>query len=102
MAHSPGVGLIKAGAVHSASTKGGVVDEPPVFVVTGAARETQSKQIIKLNDGCKAAAPAKERAAWDQLCLCVHLFVCDCVFADHELEDRKTCAHEMESAPRQP
>ena len=67
-----------------------------------AASETQGKQTIYLNNGCKAAAPVRERerVAWDRLCLCVHLDVWDCVFVDHG--DRLIGAHETESGPCQP
>ena len=102
MAHSPAVVLIKAAAVDVAPPKGGVAVEPTAPVETGAASETQSSQIIYLNNGCKAAAPVRERerVAWDRLCLCVHLDVWDCVFVDHG--DRLIGAHETESGPCQP
>ena len=76
MAHLPGVGLIKAAAVDVAPPEGRVADEPPVIVGTGAASETQGKQIIELDNGCKAATPARERVDWDRLCLCVCICLC--------------------------
>ena len=76
MAHLPGVGLIKAAAVDVAPPEGRVADEPPVIVGTGAASETQGKQIIKLDNGCKAAKPARERELIGIGSVCVCSSVC--------------------------
>ena len=77
MAHSPAVVLIKAAAVDVAPPKGGVAVEPTAPVGKGAASETQSSQIIYLNNGCKAAAPGSERELLGigSVCVCISLCV---------------------------